>query len=260
MQLQRNLAEFGDAGVAVFAISYDPVEAQRAFADQFGITFPLLADPDHAAIEAVGILNTLIEPDNGLYGIPHPGSYVVGTDGTIEEKLFFQNFRNRPSAASVLRDGLGIDFGVSTHPAADASGSGVRVRATLGGETMVFGEVSTLYVDFEVDEGLHLYAEPIPEGYIPTTVSIEVPNRVRVEATQLPPSRPFRVEGLDEQFHVYTGEPIRFATPISNGLTEGDSFPLTVHVRYQACTDRECLLPQELTLELEVPIAALEVP
>jgi hypothetical protein len=143
VQLQKNLAEFDEAGIAVFAISYDPVEAQRAFADQLGITFPLLADPDHAVIEEVGILNTLIEPDNGVYGIPHPGSYVVGTDGTIDEKLFFQNFRNRPSAASVLRDGLGIDFEVSNHPRADASGSGVRVRATLGGETMVFGEVST---------------------------------------------------------------------------------------------------------------------
>ena len=83
MQLQRNLDQFDANGVAVFAISYDPVEAQAAFAKEYEITYPLLADPDHAAIEATGILNTLVRPDESVYGIPFPGSYVIGTDGTV---------------------------------------------------------------------------------------------------------------------------------------------------------------------------------
>ena len=257
MQLQQNLDKFEAANVAVFAISYDPQDAQQAFAEEAGITYPLLADPDHAAIEATGILNTLVEPDEGVYGIPFPGTYVIGTDGTVEEKLFFQNYRNRTSAATVLRDGLGLDFEVENHPRADVSGDGVTVSATLGGEGMVFGEVSILYVDIDLDEGLHLYGQPIPEGFIPTEVSVEAPEGVRVEETRYPSTVPFHIDGIDEEFHTFEAGQVRVAVPISNGLREGDSFPLKVNVRYQACTDRECYLPQNRTLELDVPLLPL---
>ena len=144
MQLQRNLDQFEAAGIAVFAISYDDVEAQRAFAEEFGITYSLLADPDHRVIEATGILNTLLTPEDDDYGLPFPGSYIVGTDGTIEEKLFYQHYRTRPSAPTVLREGFGLDFELRNHPRADVEGDGVRITATLGGEAMVFMETSTL--------------------------------------------------------------------------------------------------------------------
>lgn len=257
MQLQRNLAQFDAANVAVFAISYDPLEAQQAFAEEFKIGYPLLADPDHAVIEATGILNTLVEPDESVYGIPFPGSYVIGTDGTVEEKLFFQNYQNRASASTVLRDGLGLDFEVENHPHADVSGDGVTVSATLGGEGMVLGEVSMLYVDIDLDEGLHLYGQPIPEGFISTEVSVKAPEGVRVDEARYPSTVRFQIEGIDEEFRTFEVGQIRIAVPISNGLAEGDSFPLKVSVRYQACTDRECFLPQNRTLELDVPLLAL---
>ena len=47
---------------------------------------------------------------------------------------------------------------------------------------------------------------------------------------------------------------VRIAVPITNGLEEGRSFLLRVNVRYQACTDRECFLPQNRTLDLVVPL------
>jgi hypothetical protein len=257
VQLQRNLDRFEAAGVAVFAISYDPVDAQRSFAPQYGITYVLLADPDHTAIEATGILNTLIEPDESVYGIPFPGTYVIGTDGTVEEKLFFANYRSRTSAATVLRDGLGIDFEVDNHPHADIQGDGVRISATLGGESMVFGEVSTLYVDIELDEGLHIYGRPVPDGFVATELTIEAPDGVRVSEPHYPPAVPLQIHGIDETFNVFEPGVIRMTARISNGLAEGDSFPLLVALRYQACTDRECFLPQQQTLQLDIPLAEL---
>ena len=257
MQLQQNLEQFEASGVAVFAISYDPQDSQQEFAEEFGIAYPLLADPDHAVIEATGILNTLVEPEESVYGIPFPGTYVIGTDGMVEEKLFFQNYRTRASAATVLRDGLGLDFEVENHPHADVSGDGVSISATLGGDGMVFAEVSILYVDIELDEGLHLYGQPIPEGFIPTEVSVEAPEGVEVAPTRYPPTVPFHIDGIDEEFHTFEDGRIQIAVPINNGLREGDSFPLSVTVSYQACTDRECYLPQKRTLELDVPLRPL---
>ncbi|GAB4335171.1 MAG: hypothetical protein Kow0010_22540 [Dehalococcoidia bacterium] len=260
MQLQENLAQFERAGIKVFAISYDSVEALSAFANEFGITYALLSDPDHRVIEATGILNTLISPEEkAFYGIPFPGVYVVGTDGTIEEKLFYQHYRTRPSAATVLREGFGVDFDITGSPHADASGEGVRVSVKLASAGMVFMERAMLYVDFELDDGLHLYGEPVPAGFTATSVEVSAAEGVVVEEPRYPPTTPFRVEGLPGTFNVFEGR-LRVAVPIQSRMTEGDAFPLDVTVRFQACTDRECLLPQTRTFQLTVPIRPLARP
>lgn len=260
MQLQRNLAGFEAAGISIFAISYDRIEAQAAFAEEFGVTYPLLADPDHEVIEATGILNTLVRPeDEGIYGVPYPGSYMIGTDGRIEEKLFFQHYRTRPSADTVLRDGFGLDFEVQNHPRADAESDGVRISATLGGESMVLMEASTLYVDIDLEEGLHLYAKPIPEGYVATEITVVAPEGIVVGDALYPPSEPFRVEGIDEEFQVMEGD-VRIRIPVEMRLTGVESFRLDVTIRYQACSDRECFLPQTRELHLEVPVEGLNRP
>ena len=259
MQLQQHLPEFEAAGVALFAISYDDVDAQRMFADEHGITFPLLADPDHRVIEATGILNTLVEPDEPVYGIPFPGTYVLGTDGRIEEKLFFQHYRTRPSASTVLREGFGIDFEVENHPHADVEGDGVRIEATLGGESMVFMETSMLYIDFKLDDGLHIYGRPIPDGYIPTEVTVEASAGVTVGEPRYPETEPFSVWGIDEPFNAFVGD-ARIAVMVQRTERELESIQLDITVRYQACNDRECFLPQTKQLRLDVPIASLNRP
>jgi hypothetical protein len=257
VQLQQHLEEFEAEGIAVFAISYDPVAQQREFADEFGVTFPLLADPDHRVIEATGILNTLVQPDEPVYGIPFPGTYVIGTDGQIEEKLFFQHYRTRASTSTVLREGFGLDFEVANHPQADADGEGVRIRAIFGGESMVFMETAMLYVDIELDEGLHLYGQPIPEGYIATEVTVDAPDGVVLQPPRYPSTTPFRMDGIDEDFHVYEGD-FRVAVMVQRADAELEMVPLDVTVSYQACNDRECFLPQTKTLHLDVPVAALK--
>lgn len=253
MQLQQNLSHFDDAGVAVFAISYDPIEHQAQFAAEFGINFPLLADPDSRVIRAVGILNTLIEPHEEVYGIPFPGSYVVGVDGAIEEKLFFQSYRTRPSAASVLRDTFGIDFEVRHHPHIDVEGDGVSVSATLATDGMVHGETSMLHVDLTVDDGLHIYARPIPDGYVATEVWVDAPDDVEIGAARYPAAVPFRVDGLADDFRVYADKHTRIAIPVANNSRETDAFQIRVRIRYQACSDTECFIPQTRELGLEVP-------
>ena len=258
MQLQK-IEAFQAAGISIFAISYDRVEAQAAFAEEFGITCPLLADPDHAVIEATGILNTLVRPEEDVYGVPFPGSYMIGGDGTVEEKLFFQLYRTRPSAATVLRDGFGIDFELHNHPRADVESDGVRIAATFGGESLVYGEASTLYVDIYLDEGLHLYGQPIPEGYIATEVTVAAPEGIIVGQASYPPTAPFHVADIDSEFLAFEGD-ICIRVPIRMEFTGAESFTLDVTVSYQACNDRECYLPQRRELQLEVPIESLNRP
>jgi hypothetical protein len=67
------------------------VDGFADFSAAHGITFSLLSDPDSQVIEAFGILNTLIPPDDHpWHGIPFPGTYVIDDAGVITHK-FFEN-------------------------------------------------------------------------------------------------------------------------------------------------------------------------
>jgi len=52
---QAVLPEFRDAGITVYGVSMDDVESHAAFADEEGVTFDLLADPDGEIAAAFGL-------------------------------------------------------------------------------------------------------------------------------------------------------------------------------------------------------------
>jgi len=259
---QRHLAAFEAAGIRVFAISNDPVEVLAKFASENGITYPLLSDADSAVIREFGILNTLIAPDEPRYGISYPGVYVVGTDGLVEEKLFYREYAIRESVGSLLHDILGEDFSIEENPRADVAGPGVRISATLAEPQLTFMQRTPLYVRLDLDPGLHIYGQPVPEGFTPTEVSVAAvgnPEELRILPVESPPTVPFAVSGIPDQFHVFEGL-VEFAVPIVNGNRDLESLTLEVTVRYQACDDRQCFLPQTKVLQVTLPLAGLNRP
>lgn len=259
---QWHLASFQAAGIQVFAISNDPVEVLAQFADENGITYPLLSDADSAVIKEFGILNTLIAPDEPRYGIAYPGVYVVGTDGLVEEKMFYREYAIRPSVGSLLYDLLGPDFSIDENPSADVEGPGVRISATLAEPTLTFMQLTRLAVRLDLDPGLHVYGEPVPAGFTATQVTVRAagdPEGVRIGDVQAPPTKPFAVAGINDEFHVFDGA-VEFGVPIANGNRDLESLALEVTVAFQACDDKQCFLPQTKTLQLDVPLSGLNRP
>ena len=47
--------DFDDANIAVVGVSADDVNSHKNFADKFGFTIDLLADPDHELLKAAGV-------------------------------------------------------------------------------------------------------------------------------------------------------------------------------------------------------------
>src|SRR5215208_4954858 len=47
--------EFDDANIAVVGVSADDVDSHKSFANKFGFTIDLLADPDHELLKAAGV-------------------------------------------------------------------------------------------------------------------------------------------------------------------------------------------------------------
>ena len=70
-----DLAQFGELGATLWAISPQSVESHDGFSDKHDFGFPLLADEDKATFKAYGCLGPL--------GFPRRSVFVIDRDGII---------------------------------------------------------------------------------------------------------------------------------------------------------------------------------
>jgi peroxiredoxin Q/BCP len=79
-------ADYEKAGAVVLGISPDPVKKVAKFDDKYGLSFPLLADEDHAVAEAYGVW-----VQKSMYGRTYMGNerttFVIGPDGVVKDVL-----------------------------------------------------------------------------------------------------------------------------------------------------------------------------
>jgi peroxiredoxin len=269
-ELQDALPRFEAAGIKLYAVSYDDPAALAAFVEARGIGFPLLSDRDSAVIRSLGILNTLIRPEDvPFYGIPFPGTYLVDESGVVVEKFFPRHLANRESAETLIDSALGRILMGEDEPSATAGDEDVRVTAFLhgGGGVLKSGPLRRLVVRFELREGLHIYGEPVPDGMVATSITVQGPEGVVTGDPILPPSEPLELEDLGLRLQVWSGS-VDIAIPLwaNSKLVcvtrplDRTSITLDVAVRYQACDDRTCLIPRTERLQVEVPVGPSDVP
>lgn len=237
-------------------MSYDSVQTLAAFAQQHGITYALLADEGSNVIRRLGLLNEHVFDQHAAFGIPrrdqhwgvaYPGAFLLDAAGVVIDKRFQQSYRERETGAALLEQG----FGIATSAAGasvSAPGPVVTIAAHLDAATYRLFQRRWLTVSLAIADGWHIYGEPIPEGYVPVTVSVAPVPGMAVGAVHGPEPRLFRVEGLDEQFVVFEGD-LTFSLPLTFGQKEGD-LGIAVTVQYQACRATECLPPEAVTLVL----------
>lgn len=251
MELQQNLEAFDKEGIALFAISYDSVDVLSRFAKEHGIGFPLLADEGSSVIRQFGILNTFIKPEEEeYYGIPFPGSYLVENDGTVAASYFNREYQVRETGATVLRSGfnLPVDPALLTHD--EIEGQGVIVSAELTATELRNRQHADIYVTLELEEGVHVYGQPIPDGYKATEVRATATEGIIVGDPQFPPTTPFKIEGLAEQFHTFGGK-VEIVLPVVSTVREAGDAAVDLEISFQACTDQMCYLPRTEKLRLE---------
>lgn len=251
--MQSQFATLEPHGIAPFAVSYDTIGTLADFAAAHGITYPLLSDAGSALIRALGILNTAVAPTDEHHGIPHPGVYFIAADGRVEDKVFHATHRTRDAAATTLREHFGITAG----------GPGVHDRqetdtlvavAALDSASFVRRERVGVRVTITVAPGVHTYGQPLPEGYIPTTLTLRGPDTVEIEPVTYPPTRPFRADWLAEELPAYSGQ---FTLTAAAIFAESRAdVTLTATLRFQACTDAECFIPEQLTFVLPIQFRA----
>jgi peroxiredoxin len=263
VELQKAWPDYERQGIAIFGISYDPRDVLEPFAARHGIQFPLLSDVGSTVIRALGLENrhavaqhqaTGAPIGDNLIGTPYPGTFVLDENGVVVDRRFYISYRERETGAGLLEAAFGLPS--SEHgPEVRLDSPQLSGRAYLDSPYYARSQRLNLIVELALARGLHVYGQPIPEGFIPLTVEVEPIEGVRPREAVLPSPRPFRIEGLSEEFFVYEDR-VRVVVPIAFEVAEHDQ-ELGVKVSYQTCSETECWPPTTWKFSLTVKVASL---
>ena len=251
------MQDLTDAGVRVYALSYDEADALRDFRQAYGTTYKFLSDSDSAVIRQFGILNTLIaEDDHPWFGIPYPGAYVLDADGVITHKFFENNLAVRVGPEQLLRAVRGES--VAVEAAEPVESAEVTTRVYLDGDTLAVCVQRDLVADLAVPSGRHVYASPAPEGTVAVTLELDSNPGIVTRELIRPPSEPHTLGSSGEEFHVHHDR-VQLRLPITvNGLAMTNDTNPTVKLsgvlKWQTCDDEVCDIPASERFELSIPV------
>jgi DsbC/DsbD-like thiol-disulfide interchange protein len=116
------------------------------------------------------------------------------------------------------------------------------------------GQRVVLNVDVAPKPKMHVYSpdQPKEQDYIPIALTVDTGDGFKLEKPRYPASEKLFFEPLKETQHVYS-KPFRITQPIVV-TRESTAAPLTITgtVRYQACDDAICYLPQTVKVKWEI--------
>jgi hypothetical protein len=182
----------------------------------------------------------------------HPGWYVLDGRGVIVSKYFDDHARYTPAAILVHQ------FGWSPpEPGTEVEGKQLSAKAGASNTTVAPGERVALILDIDLQPNMHVYA-PGVGGYIPIDWMTQDSPSAAVHPAIFPRAEKLYLKAIAETVPAYRNH-IRLTRDITVGRPVDGSGKFTVpgSLRYQACDDRVCYIPQELhltwTFQYEAP-------
>lgn len=262
MELQRQHDDLTRQGISLVAVSYDPPETLKKFADSRGITFPMISDQGSAIIKRYGLLNETQDPKTRFYGVPHPGTFMLDTAGRVTSRFFEDAYQERSTVASILaREGMAA-------PGAPAAVRTVTphltVTASISDGEVAPGKRITLLFDVAPGRDMHVYA-PGKHDYQVIAVTFNEQPWLKVQPTSYPPSEIHDFKELNEKVEVYS-KPFRLtqdvtilATAEMQKLLAGMStVTLSGTLDYQACDESVCYNPRKVPFSFTLKVDPLD--
>ncbi len=254
--MEQNRARIGAQGLGLAAISCDSIAILKAFADRQQIGFELLSDPESKVIRQYGILNDTVQKDSPQFGIPYPGTYVLDAGGVVIAKYFEDDFRVRDTAASILLR----QFGLEPAPRETIQAKHLQIAASGGDMPLRPNQRVSLAVDLRLPGRVHVYA-PGVTGYIPISLAMRSSPAFQSDPVSYPAAKTMTLAVIHETVPVYEGS-FRVVETITLGgaqqiepLLDADrNLTIDGDLRYQACDDKECFVPETVHLKWTVHV------
>jgi hypothetical protein len=264
----------------------------EAFSAEYGITFPLLSDPDSEIITRYGLLNTVADaamdpalggdlsadpllaeefgrlvsvtqPDSRFQGIAIPGTFILDTDGRVVERFFEDFYRDRNTVANIM---LQLGTGEGPVQAQQVTTNHLELTTWASDREVARGNRFALVFDVDPVDGIHVYA-PGDHDYRVIGLRMDGQPFVSLPPVEYPPSEIYYFEPFNERVPVYESpfrlvqEVVVEATPEADAaLRDLTELTLTGTLEYQACDDAICYNPVAVPLSWNVALRPYAVP
>lgn len=252
MELGGQLPAFRKRGLEVAAVSYDSPDVLRHFAATRHVAFPLLADPSSEVIRRFGLAQ-----DNGA---AYATTFVTDAQGLVRARYTEDSIVFRRTGGSLL-----VAAGARPDGAQAVPTDHFTLVTSSSNDVVGPGQRFTLVLDFEVEDGHHLYAPGVTGGYRALSVRLGPPPRVlRIDAPRFPEARPYLYRPLNETVPIFEG---RFRVTVDvtmNDTNVGwaqdrlddparyEPVELRGDLGYQVCSHTKCYPPATLPLRFDV--------
>jgi hypothetical protein len=261
VELQGRYDDIRKQGLGLVAISYDSPGTLKAFAESRGIRFPLISDAGSTIIKRFGILNEQQEPGTRLFGIPHPGTFIVDRKGVVTARFFEEAYQERYTAAAILAAQGAKPDGT---PTVSAETAHLSMSATISDASVAPGERISIVMTVTPRSNMHVYA-PGKHVYRVVRLHVEPQPWMRVHDLRYPPSQIYDFKPLNERVEVYS-KPFRLvqdltilATPeIRKLLAATPMITIAGALEYQACDDRLCYNPARVPFSFTLVVKPLD--
>jgi len=261
VELQGRVESLKEHGIAVAAVSYDPVHVLADFAARRAITFPLLSDPGSGTIRRYGIFNTTIPDTNHeVYGVPFPGTFMLNARNEVTARFFEPAYQERITVASMFAHlGRALDV-----PVTKVSSPQLEFTSVATDSTVAPGTHFSILLDVKPSTGIHVYA-PGVSGYKPFALTIEAQRWLVVGGATSPTPEDYHFKPLNEHVQVYQ-RPFRIVQDIAldvspeaqAALKNISEITIKGVLQYQACDDKICFSPQTIPLTWTVKVRELD--
>jgi DsbC/DsbD-like thiol-disulfide interchange protein len=131
-------------------------------------------------------------------------------------------------------------------PAAEVEGKQLTARLHASNSEVAPGERIALGIDVDLEPGMHVYA-PGVEGYIPIDWKMEDSGQALMHDAVFPRAEKLYLKAIDETVPAYRDH-FRLIRDITIAPGAAGGFVVDGSLRYQACDDRLCYIPQTLHL------------
>ena len=221
----------------------------------------MLADPQAEIIRAFGVLNTHVPAGHMWYGVPFPGTFIVDQNGIVRSKYFEDHYRDRYSAPTILLREFGSPAG-TRETAVQTAHLELKYYATrdLARPNLRF----TLVADVQLKPKMHVYA-PGVQNYIPIRFELAASPNYKALRPEYPKSENLHLPAIQETVPVYQGkfqvrqDVVIAGNDVLQPILAGDrAIKIRGELRYQACDDKICYLPQTIPLEWTLALEPLD--
>lgn len=145
----------------------------------------------------------------------------------------------------------------ATAPGTGKKEEKVKAEAHLSLNKLAAGRECQILIRLKVQEGWHVNSNPTrPKGLPATEVLFKGKLGTKLTDVRYPPGHLISLQGFEEKVSVYDGQVDIFGKLVVPVEAAGQVEDMEIVIRYQACDDRECLIPTSIKLNGRLPVAA----